>query len=175
MPCKFSSRQFIAQFIVFSLLLLPFSSWAADPYLELKHMDGRAASLDEYAGKGKWLLVMLWASDCHICNRDMPEVTEFYNKHKDKDAIVLGIALDAETNKAGVDEFLKKHAPTFDNVSVPLQQLALGYQTVTGEALRGTPTFMVYAPDGELIAINPGPMKIEALEEFIAKQPKEDA
>ena len=159
-------RQFIA---VGLMLLLPFSVSAVEPYLELKHDDGSAATLDDYAGKGKWLLVMLWASDCPVCNKEMPAITEFYNKHKDKDANVVGIALDAESNPIGVDAFLLKHSPTFDNVSVSLQQLAIGYQSVTGEPLRGTPTFMLYSPDGELAAINPGPMRIEALEAFIAK------
>ena len=36
----------------------------------LQDFDGQPKSISDYAGKGKWLVVMIWASDCHICNQE---------------------------------------------------------------------------------------------------------
>jgi len=36
---------------------------------ELADFDGNPKAISDYSGKGKWLVVMIWASDCHVCNR----------------------------------------------------------------------------------------------------------
>jgi len=36
-----------------------------------KDLNGNIRTVDDYIGKGKWVLVMIWASDCHICNEEV--------------------------------------------------------------------------------------------------------
>ncbi|WP_455211771.1 peroxiredoxin family protein, partial [Kaarinaea lacus] len=55
----------------------------------LKDFDGKPSAIENYAGKGKWLVVMLWASDCHVCNQEVHQYKTFQEKHADKDAMIL--------------------------------------------------------------------------------------
>ncbi len=36
----------------------------------LNSLDGKPLTLGEYITEGKWLVVMLWASDCDVCNEE---------------------------------------------------------------------------------------------------------
>ena len=47
--------------------------------------------------------------------------------------------------------------------------IASHYFGMTEENLRGTPTYLLFNPEGELLAINPGRLTVEALEAFIAR------
>ena len=60
--------------------------------MELQKLSGERVDLDDYRGGGKWLLVMIWATDCHICHQQKPLISDFHDKHQNSDAEVLGIA-----------------------------------------------------------------------------------
>ena len=41
---------------------------------------------------------------------------------------------------------------------------------MTEENLRGTPTYLLFSPVGELLGNNPGRLSVEAIESFIARK-----
>lgn len=160
----------IASCLLISIFsLLPIRGNAFDPDLLLKTMDGQEVPLKNYLGKNKWTLVMIWASDCSICAQEVPEISRFHSEHSNSDARVIGVALDGYENKADIENFIERFPTNFPNLIADLNADALNYQAATGEALRGTPTFLLYSPKGELLANNPGPMRISALESYMAK------
>lgn len=136
---------------------------------EMKDVNGTTVQLEEQLGKGKWTLVMIWATDCAICRQEKPRISAFHDKHKDKDAEVIGIALDGFAQVDAVKDYLQAHQPSFPNYVAELSALSLNYQAATGESLRGTPTYLLFNPKGELVANNPGPVRPSALEAFIAR------
>ena len=138
--------------------------------MEIQKLDGEIVRLDERVGGGKWLLVMLWATDCHICKQQKPEMSRFHDKHKDIDAEVLGIALDGMAAVEDVKSYLQQHQPSFPNYVGEIAIVASHYLVLTEESLRGTPTYLLFNPDGELVGNNPGPLSVEALERFIGKK-----
>jgi len=67
-----------------------------------------------------------------------------------------------------VKEYLAEHQPTFPNYVGDYQMVAMNYQSLTEENLRGTPTYLLFNPQGELKGNNPGPVTPSAIERFIA-------
>ena len=148
--------------------LLP-ATGAPVPDMPLQHLDGRPAALADYVGKGKWVLVMFWSVDCAICAREMPDIARFHARHKDRDAIVLGVAIDGREQVPAIRRFLRRHGANFESLVGELLDVAVGYERAAQEPFRGTPTFWFFSPKGELLGNNPGPVRISALERFMAR------
>lgn len=136
----------------------------------LKDFEGGLHSLNEYTGQGKWTVVMLWASDCGVCNAEAKHYVAFHTAHKDKDATILGVSLDGWAKKAEAEKFIQRHAVTFPNLIESPEKVAALYSYVTGEQWIGTPTFLVYSPAGELLAAQVGAVSTDIIESFIEKE-----
>lgn len=138
--------------------------------LELQSVeDGAEVDLKSLIGNGKWTLVMLWAVDCHICHEQKPEISRFHNEHKDIDAHVVGISLDGVSNVDRVTDYIAKNDVSFPNYVGNVAIIASNYFAMTEESFRGTPTYLLFNPEGELLGNNPGPLRVKAIEEFIAR------
>ncbi|MDH5181842.1 MAG: TlpA family protein disulfide reductase [Gammaproteobacteria bacterium] len=137
-----------------------------------KDMAGKPAGLDDYTGKGKWLIVMIWASDCHVCNKEAKNYNAFHLKHKDKDATVLGLSMDGQEKLAEAKKFIQQHGLVFPNIIGEPRDVAIRFTNLTGVEWAGTPTILVYSPAGELAVQQAGAVPIDIIEEFLAQQQK---
>jgi len=155
-------------FIVISLLLS--HKAIASDWTEVRTMEGKFTTLSQHFEEDKWTLVMLWTSDCTICQREYPIMSEFHDKHKDIDAKVIGVSLDGYSKLDEITEHINEMPMTFDNLIGELTVVAFNYQNATEEPLRGTPTFLMFNPSGQLVGHNPGPVNPEALEDFINRK-----
>ena len=138
------------------------------PDLGLRDFSGETVGLDRHVGKGKWVLVMFWGLNCPICERNKPEINAFHEAHKGKDAEVVGVVINGMENKAAIEQVLQRLPLTFPNYIAELGPMAMNFQIAAGEPFRGTPTYWLFNPEGELLAVNPGPIRKAALENFIA-------
>lgn len=58
-----------------------------DDFEGLSFMDGKAFNKEDY--KDKLLIVNFWASWCHNCRHEMPDLQKFYDKTKDGDKVAF--------------------------------------------------------------------------------------
>lgn len=151
------------------LFLLSVSGSHASNWTEVRTLDGKFTTLSQHFEEGKWTLVMLWTSNCGICTREYPVISEFHDKHKDIDAKVIGVSLDGYSQLDTITRHINEMPMTFDNLIGEITVVAFNYEASTEEPLRGTPTFMMFNPQGQLVGHNTGPVKIEALEKFIQR------
>jgi len=148
-------------------LMWPFFGIHATPLLEF---DAKPEALERYAGKGKWLVVMVWASDCLICNKEVKEYDRLHQQRHNKDITVLGISMDGRSNKAAAEAFIKQHELHFTNLLAEPEDVAVMFYDLTGEQWAGTPSFLIYSPAGKLMVQQIGAVPVPLIEEFIRKQ-----
>ncbi len=153
-------------FVIMGFLIVT-SSWAA-----FKDFDGKPHQLTEFTGKGKWTVVMFWASDCRVCNAEIGQYIQFHQDHKDKDASILGVSLDGQARLDAARDFIKRHAVPFPNLVGEPEDIANLYQTLTSNEWVGTPSFLVYSPQGKLLAAQAGAVPPELIEKFIQQNSK---
>jgi len=151
------------------LLIILFSTTAVAGE-KFDDFNGKQKSVADFTGKGKWLVVMIWASDCHVCNQEAHQYVNFHKQHKDNDALVLGISLDGKTKKNDAKEFLKRHQINFPSLIGEPENVAMMYQELTGGTWVGTPSFMVYTPSGELLGAQAGAVPVSVIESFIERE-----
>lgn len=143
--------------------LLPFSLLAEPVDFELEGLDGKTYRLSDY--RGKWVLVNYWATWCPPCREELPELEVFHANHKDKDAIVLGVAMERikkERLQAFVDDQF---------LSYPILMMKPAASTELGR-VPGLPTSYLINPEGELAARQVGPVTLEDLEAFLTSGSK---
>ncbi|MEJ2611529.1 MAG: TlpA disulfide reductase family protein [Candidatus Thiodiazotropha sp.] len=140
------------------LWLLSQATFAELVDFELQGMDGKSYRLSDY--RGKWVVVNYWATWCPPCREELPELEVFHSNHKDKDAVVLGIAMekiDIPRLKSFVDEQF---------LSYPILLIEPAARTELGR-VPGLPTSFLVNPKGELVARQVGPITQADLESFI--------
>lgn len=151
------------------LLNLPLSAFATADQPLFSTFDNKPAKIADYIVDSKWLLVMIWASDCHICNREAHAYVDFNFKHEDGDARVLGISIDGQAKKKAAELFIKRHEINFPNLIAEPDRLADWFEKLTGQNWMGTPTLLLYSPDGELRVQQIGAIPLELVEKFIQR------
>ncbi|WP_214660464.1 TlpA family protein disulfide reductase [sulfur-oxidizing endosymbiont of Gigantopelta aegis] len=141
------------------------------PELSLMGIDDQQHAMSDYIGKGKWVIVNIWGPKCPPCVEEMPELQSFHEDHQNKDAIVVGIAIDYPSFGPGNAQDVREFAE--DNfISYPLllgdtqssEQLGAG-------PLSGTPTTLLFTPSGKLEGMQVGAITQKILEDFIASNP----
>lgn len=131
----------------------------AETEFVLPGIDGKTYKLSDY--RGKWVIVNYWATWCPPCLQEIPDLVDFHEKHKDRDAVVLGINtedLTAERLRAFTESYL---------VSYPVLYGDPDYRQLVGP-VPALPTTYIISPKGEVEARNVGPLTGEQIEQFIA-------
>jgi peroxiredoxin len=144
------------------LLFLPATQAAS-----LQDLNGQPKSISDYAGKGKWLVVMIWASDCHVCNKEAHAYVDFHFVHAEDNAQVLGISIDGQAKKAEALKFIERHKINFPNLIGEPEEVARLFSELTGTYFVGTPAFLIYDPTGNLRVQQVGAVPPELIENFI--------
>ena len=128
-------------------------------------LKGNKDSITNHIGKDKWTIVEVWSSDCQACRMHMPEMVEFDGKLKN--ARILGVSLDGQDGIENAEDFIAEFDVKFTNIITNPIEMSIWMQQSIGEALRGTPTFILFDPKGMLVAAQPGIVSVSALEKFI--------
>jgi thiol-disulfide isomerase/thioredoxin len=111
------------------------------PEFSLTSTNGKEIKLSNY--KGKIVILDFWATWCGPCRKGIPDLIELQREF-DKDLVVIGISLDAETKK---------------NVIPFMQKIGINYPVVYGTfevtklygGVGGIPTSFVINKKGEIV------------------------
>jgi len=127
----------------------------------LQDLDGNTHTLSDY--RGKWVVINFWATTCLPCVKEMPELSDFHNRHKDRDAVVLGVNFE-DIKTSWMRRFL-------DSVHVTYPILPWGTSPATPFGLVvALPTTFIVAPDGRQVARQVGAVTAVDIEAFIERR-----
>lgn len=76
------------------------------PAYASRSIEGDSVSLASL--KDKTVLLNVWATWCHPCRTEIPELRDIHARYKDKGLELVGVSVDAEGNEDGVREFMKE-------------------------------------------------------------------
>lgn len=145
----------------FAILLVLAVNAAAAVEMALPDLKGKTVRLSDF--HGKWVIVNYWATWCPPCVEEMPELVFFHDKHKNNDAVVLGVNME-DVDDRTVRDFLDEHMITYPVVrAVPARQGPLG-------KMPGLPTTFIVSPQGEVVLRKVGTVDMQYLEDFLAQQ-----
>ena len=127
----------------------------------LPDADGRIHRLSDH--RGKWVVINFWATWCGPCMVEIPEIMRFHERHKDDDAVVIGV--------------------NFEEIETPdlvkfITEMGINYLVVRAgdtpilpfEPLKGLPSTFFVDPLGEYVASHVGPVTGEAIDDFLARE-----
>ena len=108
------------------------------------NLDGTEAKLSDYVGKGKLILVDMWASWCPPCRAAMPYIREVYEKYAGEKFDVISVAVWDERQKS-IDA-IPQLGMTWNQIveaeSIPTELYGVN----------GIPHLMLIGADGKIIA-----------------------
>ena len=142
-------------------LLLATLKVAASEFV-FRDMQGSAQRLSDY--KGKWVLLNFWATWCPPCLEEIPDLVEMHNARKDKDFVVIGVAMSSSS----------------DSVIAFTRQMEISYPIVLGNdriaaqigRVDALPTSYLYDPTGKLVSYQTGMVTRDAIESYIRSKEK---
>lgn len=128
------------------------SKGAQAPAFMLTDKEGKKVSLSDY--KGKYMILDFWGSWCGPCRMSHPHLIELYNKYKDRNFDILGMANEKDPDPA---KWLKAVADD----GLPWRQVNLtanesGKDVLANYNVRAFPTKILIGPDGRIGAFYVG-------------------
>jgi len=138
------------------LLVCSLAGQAAD--FLLVDIQGSTHRLADY--RGKWVLVNFWATWCSPCLSEIPELSSLHSAHKDKDLLVIGIAMQSGSLKE-VDDFARAHGISYP---VVLGDFKSAKQIGAVDVL---PSSYLYNPKGEQVSYQAGAVTRASIETYI--------
>jgi thiol-disulfide isomerase/thioredoxin len=71
---------------------------AGDCLPEVSYVDTNGTTYTAAQLAGKVVVVNFWATWCHPCQKEIPDLSHAYSKYKNKDVVFLGIMTDTPSN-----------------------------------------------------------------------------
>lgn len=108
--------------------------------------NGRTMSFFEYT-KNKVVFINFWGTWCPPCRKEIPDIISLYNDYKNKDFVVIGIALERDPSTAvqKVKDYAEKNGINYINFVDTRQELAMAYG-----GIQAVPTTFIVDKSGSI-------------------------
>ena len=126
-------------------------------------MKGQLANLSDHVGKGKWTIVVAWHSQCGACKKSMPKLVNA--KGSFPNAKLIGVSLDGKWSKA--QQIMNRFNINFPTLLTDIKGFDQYVRKVAKKPLVGAPTYLIFAPNGKLKAMQSGVISPAEIKKYI--------
>lgn len=124
--------------------------------------NGKPQSLKQYAGK--IVVLNFWATWCEPCREEMPELSALHDAYKNKNVVVLGVAVD---EVAAISEFSKETKVSYPLFAADMQGMEIASHLGNDKSV--LPYTVIIKADGSVAKTYFGRVTKPLLEEALAK------
>lgn len=126
--------------------------------LPLQTPDGHEASLSQYVGNGRYVLLDFWASWCPPCQRQTPYLKQLYDRYGNQRFSIVGISLD--TNRSNWLDYVRANQMNWPQLGDPK---GWDSEAILSYVIQGIPHLVLIGPDGKIVANNPSESTLDSL------------
>jgi len=93
---------------------LPFPRLSAPkpvPQLKLEDASGRASTLADF--RGKVVLLNIWATWCHPCRDEIPELRAIHDRYRGRGLELVGVSVDVDGAQDQIRQFMREFQMTY--------------------------------------------------------------
>lgn len=126
--------------------------------LSLTDLDGDLLDLGEFSGRPVW--IVFWATYCHACQEEEPDLRRAYAKYRDEGLVVL--AIDAGEPAGDVRRYVEERRLPWHIALDPELNAYDAYGAI------GTPTHYFIDRDGRIVSRAFGRLELDEMETHLA-------
>jgi thiol-disulfide isomerase/thioredoxin len=123
---------------------------------DLKYMDDAKVAYTPESLAGKVVLVNFWATWCHPCQKEIPDLSKAYSKYKDKGVVFLGIMTDQPSSNELLN-FQSDYEMTYPIIRAS-SDIMVSYNYP-----QALPTTFIYNRSGKRVYTHVGPLAEDQL------------
>jgi len=113
-------------------------------------VEGDSVSLA--ALRGKPVLLNIWATWCHPCREEIPELQRLYERYRDQGLELVGVSVDAGGDEAAIRDFMRRYGMTYPVWRDPAENVSTTFLAL------GVPATFLIDRDGVLRWRKTGPI-----------------
>lgn len=122
---------------------------------------GKPVKLSDF--RGKYVLVDFWASWCHPCRAENPNLLKAYDKYKNKNFTILGVSIDDVNGRKAWLHAVAQDGMPWTQVS---ELKGANSQAALAYGITAIPANFLISPDGKIVAKN---LRGDGLEKKLAE------
>jgi cytochrome c-type biogenesis protein len=113
-------------------------------------LSGDSVSLADQ--RGRVVLLNVWATWCHPCREEIPELRVLHERYRDRGLELIGVSVDAQGNEDGIRDFMNEFQMTYPVWHDPDERVSTQFLVV------GVPATFLIDRDGVLRWRKTGPI-----------------
>jgi cytochrome c-type biogenesis protein len=121
------------------------------PEYQAVSLDGDSVSLA--AQRGRVVLLNVWATWCHPCRDEIPELLVLYDRYKPRGLELIGVSIDAAGSDEAIRSFMKNFRMTYPVWRDPHERVSADFLVV------GVPATFLIDRKGTLLWKKTGPIR----------------
>ena len=134
-----------------------------------ENFEGQTATIEQFLDGKHWLVVVIWSFRCPICQKELPTYADWARRQKRGSFTVIGLSIDGHEGFGGAWALLEELDDDFKSLIGEADEVADFVLSHSRQPFQGTPTIMIFNPNGILVAFQGGLVPVDSIEVFIAQ------